>query len=154
MEERKLKAVIDTNLFISGLFGKDSFSARLQDLWINRDFILVTSIEILQEFSQVLQYPRIRQQFQPKEETLKRIFRLIFRKAIITKDTYKTDRISDDPTDNKFLACALEGKADYIVSRDTHLRNIKQFHGIKVVDATSFIEKVKKTARPRSELHH
>jgi predicted nucleic acid-binding protein len=41
------------------------------------------------------------------------------------------------------LACALEKKADYIVSRDPHLRNIKHYHGIQIVDATTFIEKVK-----------
>ena len=78
----------------------------------------------------------------PKDETIKRFFRLVFRKAIIAKDIYKTDKILDDPTDNKFLACALEKKADYIVSRDPHLRNLKHYHGIQIVDAKSFIEKV------------
>lgn len=52
-------------------------------------------------------------------------------------------KITDDPTDNKFLACAFEKKADYIVSRDPHLRNLKHFHGIQIIDATTFIEKVK-----------
>jgi len=42
------------------------------------------------------------------------------------------------------LACVLEKKADYIVSRDSHLRNLKHYHGIQIVDATTFIEKVKK----------
>ena len=50
--ERKLKAVIDTNLFISGLFAKDSLSAQLQDLWINQKFELVTSLEIIKEVIQ------------------------------------------------------------------------------------------------------
>jgi len=139
LKSKKLRAVVDTNLFISGLFSRDSLSARLQDLWINREFELLTSIEILKEVSRVLQYPRIRQRFQPKQETIKRFFRLVFRKAIITKDLYKTDRITDDPSDNKFLACALEGKADYIISRDPHLRNVKQFHGIKIIDVKTFI---------------
>lgn len=53
--EQKLRAVVDTNLFISGLFGKDTLSATLQNLWINREFELVTSIEILREVSRVLQ---------------------------------------------------------------------------------------------------
>ena len=144
MKRKKLRAVVDTNLFISGLFGRDSLSARLQDLWINREFELVTSIEILKEVSRVLRYSRIRQKFNPKEETLKRFFRLVFRKALITKDIYKTDRIADDPSDNKFLGCALEGEADYIISRDHHLRNVKQFHGIKIVDVKTFLQKVKK----------
>ena len=140
--ERKLRAVVDTNLFISGLFAKDTVSARLQDLWINQDFDLVTSIEIIKEVSRVLYYPRIQERFKPKEDTIRRFFRLIFRKAIIAKDIYRTDRVVDDPTDNKFLACALEKKADYIVSRDPHLRNIKHYHGIQIIDATAFIEKV------------
>jgi len=141
--ERKLRAVIDTNLFISGLFAKDSLSAQLQDQWINQDFELVTSIEIIKEISRVLNYPRIKEHFKPKDKTIKRFFRLIFRKAIISKDIYDTNKIADDPTDNKFLACALEKKADYIVSRDPHLRNLKHYHGIQIVDATTFINKVR-----------
>jgi hypothetical protein len=141
--KRKLRAVIDTNLFISGLFAKDSVSAQLQNLWIDQAFELVTSVEIIKEVSRVLSYPRIKERFKPKEENVRRFFRLIFRKAIISKDVYHTDKIVDDPTDNKFLACALEKKADYIVSRDPHLRNLKHFHGIQIVDATTFIEKVK-----------
>ena len=67
--ERKLKAVIDTNLFISGLFAKDSLSAQLQDQWINQDFELITSIEIIKEISRVLNYPRIKEHFKPKKIT-------------------------------------------------------------------------------------
>ena len=140
----KLRAVIDTNVFISGLFGKDSLSAKLQDLWINQEFELATSIEILKEVSRVLQYPRIKGRFKPKDETIRRFFRLVFRKAVITKDLYTTDRITDDPSDNKFLACALEAKADFIVSRDPHIRNLKQFHGVKIIDVKGFMEKVRK----------
>lgn len=100
--QRKLKAVIDTNLFVSGLFARDSLSARLQDMWINQDFELVTSIEIIKEISRVLNYPRIKEHFKPTEENIRRFYRLIFRKAIISKDIYQTDKIADDPTDNKF----------------------------------------------------
>ncbi len=138
----KLKAVIDTNLFVSGQFGNNTISARLQDHWINLDFILVTSIDIIKEVNRVFHYPRIQERFNPDEENIKRFFRLIFRKAVITKDKYETDRITDDPTDNKFLACALEGKADYVVSRDPHLRNLKHYHGIQIVDASTFVGKV------------
>ena len=142
--KRKLRAVVDTNLVVSGLFGKDSVFARLQNLWINQEFDLVTSIEIIKEVSQVLHYPRIQKKFKPKKEKIKRFFHLLFRKSIITKDIYKTDKITADPTDNKFLACAMEGRADYIVSRDPHLRNIKHFQGIQIIDASTFINKVEK----------
>ncbi len=67
----KLKAVIDTNLFVSGLFSKNTVSAVLQDHWINLDFILVTSIDIIKEVNRVMHYPRIQQRFNPDEEKLK-----------------------------------------------------------------------------------
>lgn len=67
----------------------------------------------------------------------------MFRKALITRDRYKTDRITDDPTDNKFLACALEGRADYVLSRDPHLRNLKHYQGIQILDATAFLKKIR-----------
>ena len=141
--QRKLRAVLDTNLFVSGLFAKDSLSAKLQDHWINQYFELATSIEILKELSRVLNYPRIREHFKPKDETIRRFFRLIFRKAIITKDSYRVERITDDPADNKFLACAMEAKAHYIVTRDPHLQNLKHYHGIHIVNATTFLRKLK-----------
>ncbi len=92
----------------------------------------------------MLQYPRIRERFKPREENIRRFFRLIFRKAIITKDLYSIDRVTDDPSDNIFLACAIEAKADFIVSRDPHLRNLKHFHNIKIIDVKTFIERVQK----------
>lgn len=142
--ERKLKAVIDTNLHVSGLFSKNTVSAILQDHWINLDIILVTSIDIIKEVNRVMHYPRIQQRFKPRDENIRRFFRLVFRKALITKDRYKTDRITADPTDNKFLACALEGQADYILSRDPHLRDLKHYQGIQILDASKFLSKINK----------
>ncbi|MBI3302321.1 MAG: PIN domain-containing protein [Deltaproteobacteria bacterium] len=48
---------MDTNVFVSGLFGKGTLAAKLQDLWIAQEFELVTSLEILREVSRVLHYP-------------------------------------------------------------------------------------------------
>jgi len=139
---RKVIAVFDTNLFISGLFGQNSTTAQLQELWITKVFVLGTSLEIMKEVGKVLQYPKIRKNLIDKDEIIKRFFRLIFRKAIVAEDSFSTDRIVADPTDNKFLACALEVNADYIVSGDNHLLSIKHFHGIQIVDAASFIRKI------------
>jgi hypothetical protein len=138
----KLAAIIDTNLFISGLFGKNSTTAQLQELWVSQKFQLGTSPEIMREVAKVLHYPKIKERLLIDDEELKRFFKLIFRKAIVAKDTHHTDRIKDDPTDNKFLAYGLEIKADYIVSGDNHLLSLKHFHGIQIVDAVSFIKKI------------
>lgn len=49
------------------------------------------------------------------------------------------DVIQADPTDYKYLACALEGEADYIVSGDRHLLDVGQYQGIKIMNAKAFL---------------
>lgn len=134
-----IRAVVDTNLFVSGMFATTGLSKRLMDGWVTRKFQLVISREILREIWRVLHYPRIQAAFHPKESEIRRFIALILRKAFITEGLYKTDRIEADPADNKFLACALEGQADYIVSRDAHLRDLKSFHGVQIVGAKQFL---------------
>jgi predicted nucleic acid-binding protein len=53
-------------------------------------------------------------------------------------------KITADPSDNMILACAMEAKADFIVFRDPHLRNLKQFQGIKIINVKEFLERVRK----------
>ena len=142
--EHKLVAVIDANLFISGLFGQNTTTAQLQELWVQQQFQIGTSLEVMKEVSRVLQYPKVKKRLIDDDEVIRRFFRLVFRKAIIARDDFQTDRIVDDPTDNKFLACASEIKADYIVSGDNHLLSLKHFHRTQIVDAKAFITKVKK----------
>jgi len=38
----------------------------------------------------------------------------------------------------------MKAKADYIVSRDPHFRNLKHFHGVKIIDVKAFVERVRK----------
>ena len=54
--------------------------------------------------------------------------------AVITPGQLDIDAISDDPADNKILVCSLEREAEYIISGDHHLKDLKIFQGIKIVD--------------------
>ena len=47
--------------------------------------------------------------------------------------------IKDDPPANKYLACALEAEAQYIVSGDRHLLDVGQYQGIKILNAKAFL---------------
>ena len=48
--------------------------------------------------------------------------------------------IKDDPKDNKILDCALACNADYIISQDNHLLNLKEFRGIKIASPEDFLK--------------
>ena len=50
------------------------------------------------------------------------------------------DAIPDDPSDNMILACAVEGWADFIISGDHHLTDLKIFQGITIVNPATFLK--------------
>jgi predicted nucleic acid-binding protein len=91
----------------------------------------------------VLHYPRILKQFNASKDDIDEFIGMIMEHALLVKGRYSLHEIKEDPTDDMFLACAMEAKADFIVSRDPHLRNLKQFHGIKIIDVKEFVEKVR-----------
>jgi len=143
LKKKPVRAVIDTNLFISGLFAGKGYSSQLQDLRVSGAFELVVSEMILKEIENTLLKPHIHKRLSLEDGEEASIISLIREKAfVITADLYQTDKIKTDPSDNKFLACALEVKADYIVSGDNHLLELKYFHGIQIVDTKAFIQKV------------
>lgn len=143
MKKKPVRAVIDTNLFISGLFAGKGYSSQLQDLWVSGAFELAVSEKILKEIENTLLKPHIHKRLFLEDGEEASIISLIREKAlVVTADRYQTDKIKADPSDNKFLACALEVKADYIVSGDNHLLELKHFHGIQIIDAKAFIQKV------------
>ncbi len=139
-KKQPIRAVLETNLFVSGLFSSYGSVAKLQQLWLSGGFELAVSEDILEEIGETLQKSHIQKQLHLKPEEIVGILELIREKAfVVTKDRYKTDRIVEDPDDNKFLGCALEAKAYYVVSGDNHLLSLKHFHGIQIVDAGTFI---------------
>jgi putative PIN family toxin of toxin-antitoxin system len=138
-----LKAVIDTSVMISVAFAVEGLAKQLRDMIADGRFVLVTSKPILKELYQVLHYPHIVKRFSPSKEDISAFIALIIEHAVIVKGLYEIEGISEDPNDDMFIACAMEADAQYIVSRDPHLRNIKHYRGIKIIDAATFIEKVK-----------
>ena len=57
-------------------------------------------------------------------------------------------RMSRDPTDDKFLECAVAGGADYVVSGDADLLSLHEVHGIPIVDALTFWRALTREAQP------
>ncbi len=48
--------------------------------------------------------------------------------------------IKEDPADDRILECAVEGEAEYLVSGNKHLLNLKEFQGIKILTAKLMLE--------------
>jgi len=92
--KKQVRAVIDTNLFVSGLFSEQGYTYELQQLWVKGAFELAVSEKILKEIKATLLKPYIQKQlfnYQGEEEE---IIELIREKAfVITEDLYETDKI-------------------------------------------------------------
>jgi predicted nucleic acid-binding protein len=63
---------------------------------------------------------------------------------LLAGSTFVTPRsspfiVADDPDDNKFIACALEAQANYIVSEDKDLHRVGQYRSIQIVGKQSFL---------------
>lgn len=128
-----MKAVLDTNVFISGIFWNGS-SRRALEHWKDGKYALVASLSTVLEIETVLKDFKI---LLP-EDIISAWIDLIVGNSIIVEPSEKINEVSEDPEDNMFLEAAVAGNAEYIVSQDNHLLKIKEFRGIKIVKPEEF----------------
>ena len=134
-----MKIVVDTNVLISATFWAGD-SDRILEKAENKEIELVLSKEIIEEFVRVLGYEEIQQKIKDKNLEMRRTAEKIASISTIVVLLQKLDVIKEDSDDNKILECAVEGNADYIVSQDNHLLNLKEFRGIKIVTPEEFLD--------------
>lgn len=124
-----MKVVLDTNVFISGIFWEGNFCSHIIDKWKKKEIEIVSSVKIVEELVETLKSFKIPMPIEMIEEWKN----LIIKNSIIVESLSKLDVIKDDLEDNKFLEAAVDGKADFIISQDRHLLNLKEFEGIKII---------------------
>lgn len=136
----KLLAVLDTNVLISAAFRrKNSRPDQILQELRDQKFILITTPEILAEIEEVLHREKVIKITKMTEQEIKRFMQDMIDLAFVVPGNVVVQTIEKDPDDDKFLAAAIEGRADYVVSGDKPLLNIKEYHGIKIISPTDFI---------------
>lgn len=139
-----MKIVIDANLFASALIKPNSNPGEILDLIKQNQVELILSPAIIREIKRILLYPKLQKYHRKTAQEIDAYFEDILMFAWIVEGKEDIDIIKDDPTDNKYLACAYEGEADYIVSGDHHLLGIKTYKGIEILKVKSFLNILKK----------
>ncbi len=130
-----LRVVLDTNVLISAI-GWRGNPRKVLALCIEGKLNLVLTRETLDELERVLQ--RARFDFIPVEKKQELLQYLTDISIKVTAEG-NVEVIKKDPEDNKFLDCAVAGKADYIVSGDRHLLELKEHKSIKIVTASELL---------------
>ncbi|MBI5410374.1 MAG: putative toxin-antitoxin system toxin component, PIN family [Nitrospirae bacterium] len=128
-----MKAVFDTNVYISALLIPGSKGEQAFLLARRRRVTLCSSVPILAETARVL-----RTKFHQPENDIKAALKMIGRAAQIARPSRKVAVLQDVP-DNRILECAVAAQADLIVTGDQHLLALKEFEGIPVVRLADFL---------------
>ena len=129
------KVVLDTNVIVSAVGWKGN-ARKVLELCIDGELLLLECRDMLREIDDVLG----RQKFKfislaEKKEFLRSLAGIS--KMVNPKEKPKV--IKGDPEDDKFLWCALAGKADFIISGDRHLLALKEYRGIKILSPKDFV---------------
>lgn len=128
-----LKAVFDTNIFISALITPGGKAEQVFLLAVEGNAACYTSAAILTETAK-----KLREKFHWNDEKIIDAVKLISAFAVVVKPAGKITVLSDEP-DNRILECTRKSKADIIVTGDHHLLDLKEFSGTRILTIAEFL---------------
>ena len=126
-------AVYDTNIVISAALSPSGIPSSLLALAFDRTVQLSVSPIILEEYDEVLHRPK----FDLSEAVIAGLMRKITEAVILVYPT-RTLSVSPDESDNRFLECAQEAGAGYVVTRNKRHFPFPEFEGIQIVIPAEF----------------
>jgi len=130
-----VRVVFDTNTVVSALLFS-GISSKLVSLWQKVLITPVLSREILDEYLRVLSYPK----FDLSEGEIKELIQEeILPYAEVVKPKRRLRVVQRDPSDNKFVECAVAGKARVIISGDKELLSLGRYRQIRIQSPAQFL---------------
>lgn len=129
--------VLDTNVIISGTFWAGA-SSKIIRLVETGKIKLILSAAIVAEYEEILDSDEIREKVGHHEERMRAIHKVLQLGTLI-ETTEHIYVIQDDPDDDKFIEAAVAGNAQFIISQDKHLLNLKAYKNIKVIEPEEFL---------------
>lgn len=133
-----MRAVLDANVLVSAVLQPIGNPALILDAWRSHGFDLLVSDAILAEVDDVLRRPRLRRRHGWTDDQIEAFVLMLGDVAIGVQGTRAVSADLDDPDDAKYLACAVAGGADYLVSGDNHLLTLIEYEGIRIVSPAVF----------------
>jgi putative PIN family toxin of toxin-antitoxin system len=135
---RKIRAVLDTNVFVSAALSKNANSPTREtlDRWKRGEFVLLICTPLAEEIIEKLLDHRV-----DTEKVGDLVETLANWAEWVEVPAEKIESLLSDPDDNVIVACAVEGKANYLVTYDPHFDSLQgDYRGIKIVKAIPFLE--------------
>jgi putative PIN family toxin of toxin-antitoxin system len=129
-----MKVVLDTNVLISAIvFGGKP--RKILEAVFRGELTLFLSEYILDELEAVLKRPK----FGFPSEVIQTILSELHAICTFVTPSERILEIQEDPDDNRIFECAVEASANYIISGDTHLLNLKQYQNVRIVSPDKYL---------------
>jgi uncharacterized protein len=133
-----MRVVLDTGIFLSAFLSTEGYPRKAVNLWLDKEFQLITSEWQIEEIKRVSQYDRLKKRITPRDIGF--LINNLKRRATVLKDIPRVV-YSRDPDDNPIIATALAGKAQYLVSGDKRdLLDLGVVAGVRILTAREFVE--------------
>ncbi|MBU4224624.1 MAG: putative toxin-antitoxin system toxin component, PIN family [Chloroflexi bacterium] len=133
-----IRAVLDTNVFVSAALSRNPSSPTREviDRWKCGEFVLLICTSLAEEIvEKLLDHSIDAEKVGVLVETLASLAEWV------EIPTEKIEVLLSDPDDNVVVACAVEGRANYLITYDPHFNSLQgNYRGIKIVKAIPFLE--------------
>lgn len=127
-----IRVVIDTSVLIRYLIRPSAAIRELIELsWLDDEIAMVTCPELLAELVSVLARDYIQDLIRPEEGQV--LLDAIALKAEVLPSLGSVPSYTRDPKDDKFVACALAGEVEYLVTVDQDLLALESLGNLRVV---------------------
>ncbi len=133
MPDAKLRAVLDTNIYVAAFSHPKGNNAKVFAAARAARYHLLTSPAIIRELARVL-----RSTLQWEDERVLKAVRVVAQVAEVVAPRDELNVVVADPDDNRILECAAAGRAELIVSNDHHLLDLKAYENIPIVAGPDF----------------
>lgn len=129
-----LRVVVDTNVYISAIFwgGKPR---HVIDLGRDGEIQIFTSEDIEQEI-----LDKLMTKFGMNSDDAGRVMADFSTFTKLIRVSRRIHVVKDDPDDDKFIECAVECNAEFIISGDKHLLNMRKYEGIDIMNVATFLK--------------
>ena len=136
-----MRTVIDTGIFVSALIRPQGRTGAVLQALKEERFTLIYSTDILVEIIDVLGRDKFRVKYHIRPEMVAALIDLIRLRGELVIPSQKVTACRD-PKDDIFLEAALEGKAEYIVSGDLDLLDMKSFEDMPILRVAEFLARI------------
>jgi uncharacterized protein len=113
-----MRIVLDTNVLLSAIISAKGGSAELLARCQTGELELLISPDSIMELRRVLTYPKVSKRLQYSNEQIDRFITFLEQTSIVMIPPLEVRAVPDDSDDDKFVALALAGEAQYIISGD------------------------------------